>query len=106
MGAYNGLRDRLQATYLLTPPVIRKSRENEPYFKESHSKSLWSSQVVLMVKNLPANAGDIRDVSLTPGSGSSPGEGNGNPLQYYCLENPMDRGAWLATVHAVAKSQT
>ena len=49
------------------------------------------------------NAGDPGSI---PGSGRSPGEGNGNPLQYYCLENPMDRGAWQATVHGVAKSQT
>ena len=53
-----------------------------------------------MIKNLPANAGDIRDF---PGSGRSPGGGNGNPLQYYCLENPMDRGAMRATVHGVAE---
>ena len=49
------------------------------------------------------NAGDLR---LIPGSGRSPGEGNGNPLQYSCLENPMDGGAWWATVHGVAKSRT
>ena len=55
-----------------------------------------------MVKNMPANAGDA---GLIPGSGRSPGEGNGDPLQYSCLENPMDRGAWRATVHGVAKSQ-
>ena len=54
-----------------------------------------------MVKNLPANAGDIRDVGLIPGSGRSPGGGNGNPLWYSCLENPMDRGAWQAAVHGV-----
>ena len=59
-----------------------------------------------MVNNPPANAGDARDVSWIPCSGRSPGEGNGNPLQYSCLENPMDRGAWPATVHGVAKSQT
>jgi len=64
------------------------------------------SQVALMVKNLPANARDIRDVGLIPGSGRSPGEGHGNPLQYCCLENPMDRGAWRVTVRRVAKSQT
>ena len=67
---------------------------------------LWASQVVLMVKIPPANAGDIRDVGLIPGSGRSPGGGHGNPLQYSCLENPMDRGAWCATVHWVAKSHT
>ena len=59
-----------------------------------------------MVKNLPANAGDERDVGLLPGSGRSPGEGNGNPLQYSCLNNPMDRGARQATVHGVTKSQS
>ena len=53
-----------------------------------------------MVKNPPANAGDM---GLIPGLGRSPGEGNGNPFQYSCLENPMDRGAWWATVHGVAK---
>ena len=57
-----------------------------------------------MVKNLLANAGDIRDVGSIPGSGRSPGEGNGNPLQYSCLENSTDRGAWWAIVHGVAKS--
>ena len=56
-----------------------------------------------VIKNLPANAGDIRDASLIPGSGISPGEGNGNPLPYSCLRNPMDRGAWQAIVHVVAK---
>ena len=49
--------------------------------------------MALVVKNLPADAGDIRDVGSIPGSGRSPGEGNGNPLQYSCLENPMDRGS-------------
>ena len=53
-----------------------------------------------MVKNLPANAGDVGSI---PDPGRSPGEGNGNPLQYYCLGNPMNRGAWQATVHGVAK---
>ena len=53
----------------------------------------WASQVVLVVKNLPANAGDKRDVGLIPGLGRSPGVGNGNPLQYSCLENPIGRGA-------------
>ena len=59
-----------------------------------------------MAKNPPANAGDVRDESLIPGLGRSPREGHGNPLQHSCLENPMDRGAWQATVHRVAKSQT
>ena len=59
-----------------------------------------------MIKNLPASAGDVRDTGSIPGSGRSPGRGHGHPLQYSCLENPMDRGAWWATVHRVAKSQT
>ena len=59
-----------------------------------------------MVKNLPANAGDIEDSGSILGSGRSPGEGNDNPLQYSCLENPMDRGAWWATVHGIANGQT
>ena len=59
---------------------------------------------MLVVKNPPAKAGDIRDTGSIPGSGRSPGEGNGNPLQYSCLKNPMDRGAWWATVHGVAQS--
>ena len=56
-----------------------------------------------VVKNLPANVRGARDVGLITGWGRSPGEGNGNPLQYSCLENPMDRGAWRATAHGVTK---
>ena len=59
-----------------------------------------------VVKNLPANAGGVRVAGLIPGSGRSPVGGHGNPLQYPCLGNPMDRGAWSITVHGVAKSQT
>ena len=58
-----------------------------------------------MVKILPANAGDLRNVGLILGSGISPGREHGNPLQYSCLENPMNRGTWQATVHRVGKSQ-
>ena len=59
-----------------------------------------------MIKNLPANAGDARNSGLIPGWGRSAGGGNGKPLQYSCLGNSMDRGAWKSTVHGVAKSQT
>ena len=59
-----------------------------------------------VVKNLPARAGDLRDTGSIPGSGIPPGEGNGNPLQYPCLGNSMDRGTWWATVHGVSMSQT
>ena len=65
-----------------------------------------ASQVVLEVKNLSTNAGDKRDPGLIPGSGRSTGEGNGNPIQYSCLGNPMDKGAWRAIDHGVTKSQT
>ena len=60
--------------------------------------------MVLVVKNPSANEGNTRDISLIPGLGRSPGGGNGNPLQYSCLENPMDRGAWWVTAHRVAQS--
>ena len=73
---------------------------------ESGTATLWASQVMLVVKNPPANAGDVRDVGSICGLGRSPGGGRGNPLQYSCLENPMDRGAWRATVHGVAMSWT
>ena len=70
-------------------------------------KSLpWASQVVLVVKNLPANAGDIRDSGSIPGSGRSPGRGHGNPLQFSWLENPMDREVWRATACGVTNRQT
>ena len=59
--------------------------------------------MVIVVKNLPANAGDIRDAGSIPGLGRFPGKGNGNRLQYSCLEKPMDRGAWQATIHEVTK---
>ena len=62
--------------------------------------------MALVVKNRSANAGDVRDVGLIPWLGRSPGGGHGNPLQYSCQKNPMDRGAWRATVHWIAKSQT
>ena len=61
---------------------------------------------VVVVKNLPARAGDLRDMGSIPGSGRSPGRGNGNPLQYSCLDNSMDRGACWAIVHGVTKSWT
>ena len=68
--------------------------------------STESAQVGLVVKNLPANAGDERDLGSTPESGRSPAGGHGNPLQYSCLENPMDRGAWRATVYKFEKADT
>ena len=72
----------------------------------TYYSSLGASQVALVVKNPPANAGDIRDQGLIPGLERSPAGGNSNPFQYSCLENPMDRGLWLETVHSIAKSRT
>ena len=76
------------------------NRFSKPY----HTR--WTSQLALMVKNSSANAGDIWDEGSIPGSRRSTGGQHGNPLQYSCLENPMDRGAWWAAVHRVTKSQT
>ena len=68
--------------------------------------SFGASQLVLVVKNLPANVGDIREASFIPGWGISPEEGHDNLLQYSCLENPLDRRTWWAMVHRITKSQT
>ena len=65
-----------------------------------------ASLVAQLIRNPPANAGDAKEAGLTPGSGRSPGEGNGNLFQYFCLENSMSRGAWWATAHGVPKSWT
>ena len=70
------------------------------------SLNFWASQVLLVVKNLPANSGDIRDTGSIPRLERSPGGRHSNPLQYSCLENSMDRGAWWAAVHGVTKSRT
>ena len=69
-------------------------------------KQRWASQVAVVVKNLPASAGEARDVRLVPGSGRFPEVRNGDLLQYSCLENPTGRGGWWATVHGASKSWT
>ena len=79
--------------------------------QKTHEKMLnithyWAFQVVPAIKNPPANAGDAGNAGSNPMSRRSPGEGNGNPFQCSCLENPVDRGAWWATVHGVTKSWT
>ena len=74
--------------------------------REKKGNGVDDHPAVPVVKNPPANPGDTRNSGLIPGSGRSPGEGNGNPLQYSCLENSMDRGAWQTTVHGLTKSQT
>ena len=82
-------------------PWGRKGSDTTEGLSLSLSSTLGASQVALVVKNPPANAGDIRDSGSIPGSGRPPGGGHGNPLLYCCLENPMDRGAYQATVHGV-----
>ena len=67
---------------------------------------IWAFQVALVVKNLPANAGDEGDADWIPGLGRSPRGGNGKPLQYACQDNPKDRGAWQATIHVVSQGWT
>ena len=69
----------------------------------THTYAVYASQVVLVLKNPPANAEDLRDTGSIPGLGRSPGGGNGNPLQYSCLENPVDRGFLQTTVHGIAR---
>ena len=69
----------------------------------THSPQNGASLMAQLVKNPPADSGEAKDAGLIPGSGSFPGEGNGNPLQHSCLENSMDRGTWWATVHGVHK---
>ena len=89
----------------------KKTIAVEPHKQCSQNTDVYSqlchpSQVAQVVKNLPANAGNIRDVGSVPGFGRSPGEGHGNPLQYSFLENPMDRRTWWAIVHRTTKSRT
>ena len=86
-----------------------ESAQSQTRLKRLSSSSMcdtWASQVVALVKNLPATAGGTRDTGSIPVSGRSLGVGNGNPLQYSCWGNPMDRKAWQATIHGVTKSQT
>ena len=89
----------------------RQAYENQAWLLDNH-ESRWdtdfkrASQVALVVKNLPAKAGDVIEAGSIPGLGRSPGGRHGNPLQYSCLENPMDRGAWRVRVHRVTKSRT
>ena len=71
---------------------------------EEYDKDRASQVALVVLKNPPANAEDVRDTGSVPGLGRSPGGGHGNPLQYSCLEKSMDRGAWWATVHGVAES--
>ena len=88
-------------------PPGRRDPFSSPVTKRGCLQSSYGvSQVALVVKNLPASAGDIRDAGSIPGLGRSPGGGLGNPPKYSCLENPMDRGAWQASAHRIAQSWT
>ena len=106
--ASTGCCNRLRNEHVTQARSLRPSVRNFAAFLERETLHCYpcASQVTLVVKYLPANAGDITDTDSIPGLGRSPGGGHGNPLQYSCLENPMDRGAWQATVHRVTKSQT
>ena len=84
----------IMVSWMLNFELIKKWSDFQPDAR---------AQVALAVKNLPANAGDSRDVGSIPGLGRSPGRGHGNPLQSSCLEKPVDRGAWGAPVHSVAE---
>ena len=93
--------------------MIFKKWTNYPYLLAVYASEILllltcfrASQVALVVKNPPANAGDLRNAGSIPGSGRFPGKGHSNPLQYSCLENPMDRGAWWVTVLGVTQSRT
>ena len=93
----NGLKPGMRTLDLYFSQIIMATEEE---------RMVGASQLALVVKNPPANAGDIRDTSSIPGLGRSSGAGRGNTLQYSCLQNPMDRGAWQATVPRIAKSWT
>ena len=90
---------------ILPPDPPGKSQLIVLYNQEAVT-NLGASQVVLVIKNPPANTGDIRDMGSIPSSGRSPGGGHSNPLQYSGLENPMDSGAWWAPVHSITQSRT
>ena len=104
---YPGIRLSYRLTFLgwFLLRLCRKSQRDRERRNAENPPCARASQVVLAVKSLPANAGDLRDAGLIPGLGRSPGGGHGNPLQYSCLEDPMDRD-WQAAVHRVTQSQT
>ena len=91
----------------LSPSTSPRLSKTKKLLQMPHSLVAWPSQVVLVVKKLPANAGNIRDMGPIPESGRSSGEGHGNALQYSCLGNSMDREAWgLPAIHGMAKGWT
>ena len=103
---FKSVKRNLDKLFLMSFLLIKSSDSVGNTKKWSLRDHYLASQVALVVKDPPANAEDIRPMGLIPGSGRSPGEGHGSPLQYSCLENPMDRGAWQAIVHRIAQSWT
>ena len=99
-----GVKLRLCKNLLTAEARLRELRKDKWILRLTHNIRGFPGDRV--AKNPPANAGNARDVGLIPGLGGSPGEGKGNPLHYFCLENFMDRGAWWTTVHGAMKSQT
>ena len=99
-------QDQFNLLFDRYPPRLFQVRSCETNALPSTVLEFGASQVALVVKNPPANAGDIRVMGSIPGWGRSPGGGHGNPLQYSCLGNPIDRGGCWATVHRLAKSWT
>ena len=93
-----------ETSFLSSLTRLPRGNHNEQPFYYAHMNFCEASQVAPAVRNLPAHAGDLRDVGSIPGLGRPPGGGRGSPLQYSCLESPMDRGAWWATVHGVTES--
>ena len=93
-------------SYVLVLPQFGCCKEGKKTVYQVPRHYIGDSLVALVVKNLPANVGDIRDKGSIPGSGRSSGGGHGNPLQCSCLENPMDREAWRAMGHKFAESDT
>ena len=99
----------MECSTLIKEKIQLSKDEEKSFFNSIYLYNLslhYASQVALVVNNLPDNTGDARDTGLVPGSGRSPGEGNGNPLQYSCLENSMGREACWAIAHGIAKSWT
>ena len=102
----SNILDVISDSFILSPTSNHFRNTLVFSFKRCQKLTITAFQVVLVVKNPPANGGNSRDVGLIPRSGRSCGGGHGNPLQYSFLENPMDRGVWQAMLHRVAKSQT
>ena len=103
IGVNHKIQERLGKNLETFSTLYKWRWNNSKHLHLCNDIHIWASQVMLMVKNLPANAGDIRDADLIPGLGRPFGGSHGHPLQYSCLEKSMDRGAWRAVVRRVSK---